>query len=83
MKNESEDFMICRKDLISLICYARRYADGKSTSVPFDFNRIYDVIIEKYPEFIQIDLVDKTLTEYGRYFPYATSNECRINNRCF
>lgn len=59
-------------DLSDLIHYARRYCDGRSTYAPFQFNNIYQRIRSRNPDFIRnYDHFDQTLSENGKYWPYA------------
>lgn len=58
-------------DLLELIHWARRYADRRCTFVPKEFNRIYVDIITKYPFLKEHEFIDKTLTENGKFFPFA------------
>lgn len=59
-------------DIAEILYWARRYCDGRATYAPFSFNRTYDRILSKFPEIKDIDkYVDKTLTEQGKFFPYA------------
>lgn len=58
-----------------MIWMARRYADGRRTLTPSNFNYAYDTLREIYGtdiEYIDSDKwVDTTLMEDGKYFPYA------------
>lgn len=66
-------------DLLELIHWARRYADRRSTFVPSDFNRIYDEIMTQYPFLKEHEFIDETLSENGRYFPYAQDGDYNEN----
>ena len=61
--------------LVWLIHWARRYADGRYTWVPRDFNDIYDTIMGKYPSLKQREFRDELLTNRGQYFPHAKAGE--------
>lgn len=54
----------------NIIWMARRYADGRQTYAVNMFNESYDILKKELGD---IDLIkhDKTLTEQGKYFPYA------------
>lgn len=65
--------------LLELIHWARRYADRRCTWVPNDFNKIYDEIMTQHPFLKDHEFKDKTLTENGKYFPYAKDGNFFIN----
>lgn len=77
---ESENVVIDSLSLLKLIRWARRYADLSSTYAPGNFNVIYDSIMSGNPHLKECDTVDNTLSENGRYFPYAQEG---ITNQCF
>ena len=56
-----------------LVWMARRYADGRQTFAATTFNNAYDVLRDIYGDEIEIKdgIVDATLTEKGKFFPYA------------
>jgi len=69
--------------LLSLIHWARRYADGRMTWVPRDFNEIYFIITNQYPYLKNLEFQDKLLTHDGRHFPYAQDGSSLEKNDKF
>ncbi len=64
-------------DLVTLIFYARRYCDGRSTYAPHEFNRLYDRINDANDNKIALhDIGDKSLMHDGSYWPYAQDGMC-------
>ena len=59
--------------LLELIYWARRYCDGRSTYSTSSFNQLYDKIVQLNPTISikEIDQFDPTLTDNGKYWPYA------------
>lgn len=78
--NELPKVTIDARHLLELIHWARRYADKRITYVPDDFNRIYNEIMCEYPFLKEHELLDKTLADDGKNFPYATAG---IARHCF
>ena len=63
---------IKESDLIDLIHWARRYCDNRATYAANSFNNIYNRIALEHPDLIRAkDLIDETLKEKGKYWPYA------------
>lgn len=58
-----------------ILWMARRYADGRQTFAATSFNDAYDLLRDEFGEDIEYNKInewkDHTLTEGGRYFPYA------------
>lgn len=70
--------------LMELIYWARRYCDGRSTYAPSRFNNIYQCIRSQYPDIIRCqDQFDQTLTEKGKYWPYAQDGMYNENTGSF
>lgn len=60
----------------NIIWMARRYADGRRTFAAKDFNDAYDVLRDFFGDEIDnLDNIDSTLTENGKYFPYAQDGD--------
>lgn len=63
---------ITPEDLAELIYWARRYCDGRHSYAPSSFNSLYKRIKFDNPDFIPLDdKFDHTLTENGKFWPYA------------
>lgn len=87
-KQKLKKVSISANDLIELIHWARRYADCRVTWVPNDFNKIYDRIMDEYPFMKEYEFIDESLTENGKYFPYAKDGKFleiheEFQSRCF
>ena len=67
MKKNRKTVKISPKNLMDLVWMARRYADGRRTWAPEDFNRIYEAIKADYPEMMAEESDDKACP----YWPYA------------
>jgi hypothetical protein len=59
------------EDLLDLIHWARRYCDGRATYAPSAFNNLYSKLLLSYPFIQDKDPLDITLTDKGKYFPWA------------
>jgi hypothetical protein len=68
---EPKQVTIDSKDLRELIYWARRYCDGRSTYAPSSFNEILKNILLSYPNIEKNIQVDSTLTDEGKYWPWA------------
>lgn len=53
--------------LMTLVWMARRYADGRSTYAPSDFNKAYERLKDICPQLLADEQTDHTC----KYFPYA------------
>lgn len=70
------------QELISQIIWmARRYADGRRTYAPDSFNRAYDGLRDIFGAEIDTAFEDTTLTEGGKYFPYAFDHSVDVISR--
>lgn len=73
------------KDLLELIYWARRYCDGRSTYAPSRFNQLYENIEQLNPTISikEKDQFDPTLTDKGKYWPYAQDGMFNENTAAF
>lgn len=66
---------ITAKDLLDLLHWSRRYTDRRMTGAPHSFNDVYDRVMKDNPGLKQVDKFDQTLTDDGKYFPYAQDRQ--------
>ena len=69
--------------LMKLIYWARRYCDGRRTEAPHSFNEIYMDLITNSPHLTSLDPSDFTLTNSGKYFPYAQDGDFSEDSPAF
>ncbi len=64
-----------KNSIKEILWMARRYADGRQTFAATSFNDAYDLLRDEFGEDIEYNKIsewkDQTLTENGKYFPYA------------
>ena len=67
-----EKIVVDKQIVLDLVFWARRYCDQRATFAPTDFNKIYKVLSNDYPQiFPSEDQEDKTLMNQGEFWPYA------------
>ena len=82
-KIQHQKVSIDLRQLLDLIHAARRYADFRCTYAAFSFNRLYDALIKEHPILAQMDILDETLMERGKYFPYAQDGNFNSESGAF
>lgn len=73
---------VYKNHLLDLLYWARRYCDGRATYAPSNFNQIYKWIA-KDNRVLPGDMLDQTLKENGKYWPYAQDGMYDENTGAF
>ena len=77
----SEKANVNLDDLSELVYWARRYVDGRKTYAAASFNLALERVMLENLTFKDYDSLDVTLTDKGKYWPWASDGDSNVESR--